>query len=257
MLIFRRVASNNKTKAACIPFISSFSTVPNQSISPAEKELYIYASKKQTPVSLKSLMETGKGDRLSHFDELMKARFISTNSHGANNTPPTKATPVASQRILIQVACFLHRELPVRLAQRAVKLDASPLFQRSGNIKQVSSWYKTSFQQLRACPVPNDPEKEAHFAKIIESIYERHSSTLITMAKGAHEIRNMLKQDVASFADFDDIQKRLDDFYMSRIGIRMVRLYLLFSSDRIFLIFCSFILTLVGWTVSSSSSSIS
>lgn len=45
------------------------------------------------------------------------------------------------------------------------------------------------------------------------------------MAKGAHEIRNMLKQDIASFADHDDIQKRIDEFYMSRIGIRMVRHY--------------------------------
>lgn len=90
------------------------------------------------------------------------------------------------------------------------------------NIKQVSSWYKTSFAQLRACPVPNDPEKEEIFSKVISSIYERHSATLITMAKGANELRNMLRQDVNAFADHDDIQKRIDDFYMSRIGIRMV-----------------------------------
>jgi pyruvate dehydrogenase kinase 2/3/4 len=42
------------------------------------------------------------------------------------------------------------------------------------------------------------------------------------MAKGAHEIRNLLKQNVNSFADHDDLQKRLDEFYMSRIGIRML-----------------------------------
>lgn len=60
------------------------------------------------------------------------------------------------------------------------------------------------------------------FAKVIESIYERHGSTLITMAKGAHELRNLLKKDVTAFADFNDIQARLDEFYMSRIGIRMV-----------------------------------
>jgi pyruvate dehydrogenase kinase 2/3/4 len=86
----------------------------------------------------------------------------------------------------------------------------------------VCSWYKTSFAQLRACPVPQDSQSEEQFAKVIESIYERHSSTLITMAKGAHELRNMLKQDISTFADFNDIQKRLDEFYMSRIGIRMV-----------------------------------
>lgn len=87
----------------------------------------------------------------------------------------------------------------------------------------MCSWYKTSFEQLRSCPVPLDLEKEAIFAKTIESIYERHSSTLITMAKGAHELRNILKEDVVSFAN-NDIQKRLDEFYMSRIGIRTVKL---------------------------------
>lgn len=93
----------------------------------------------------------------------------------------------------------------------------------SANIRNVSSWYKTSFAQIRACPVPQDPEKEEMFAKVIESIYERHGSTLITMAKGAHELRTMLKHDVNAFADSNDIQERLDEFYMSRIGIRMVR----------------------------------
>ena len=39
---------------------------------------------------------------------------------------------------------------------------------------------------------------------------------------GAHEIRSMLQQDVSSFAEHHTVQTRLDDFYMSRIGIRMV-----------------------------------
>jgi hypothetical protein len=58
---------------------------------------------------------------------------------------------------------------------------------------------------------------------VIEAMYERHGATLIMMAKGAHQLRNMLEEDIVSFAEHDDIQKRLDDFYMSRIGIRMVR----------------------------------
>lgn len=71
--------------------------------------------------------------------------------------------------------------------------------------------------------MPNDLDKESSFAKVIESIYERHSPTLITMAKGAHEIRLMVRQDLETFAGYQDVQQRLDDFYMSRIGIRMVR----------------------------------
>ena len=86
---------------------------------PLEKELHIYSAKKQTPVSLRSLMETGKGDKLQDFDELMKGKLSESNHH-------------TTQKILIQVACFLHRELPVRLAHRAIKLESSPLLMRSG-----------------------------------------------------------------------------------------------------------------------------
>ena len=42
------------------------------------------------------------------------------------------------------------------------------------------------------------------------------------MAKGANEIRTLLKQDVETFAAFQDVQKKLEDFYMARIGKRMV-----------------------------------
>jgi hypothetical protein len=91
-------------------YVGQFSTQTNQ-----EKELIIYSTKKLTPVSLKSLMDTGKGERL---DDLGSSNKLS------------QAT--ASQKVLTQVACFLHRELPVRLAHRAVRLESSPIFARNG-----------------------------------------------------------------------------------------------------------------------------
>ena len=61
----------------------------------SDTELRIYGKKKQTPVSLKSLLETGAGKML--------------DQHPVN-TDYDKA-----MRIRFQIACFLHRELPVRL----------------------------------------------------------------------------------------------------------------------------------------------
>lgn len=90
------------------------------------------------------------------------------------------------------------------------------------SVRLVVSWYKSSFQDIRNAPAPLDVHRESLFARVVESIYERHSATLITMAKGAHEMRQLLHQDLATFADYEDVQKRLDEFYMSRIGIRMV-----------------------------------
>ena len=120
------------------------------------------------------------------------------------------------------------------------------------HIRNVCNWYKQSFAQLRQCGVPSDPEKEAIFAKIIESIYERHSPTLITMAKGAHEIRTILKQDVETFAGYQDIQKRMDDFYMSRIGIRMVtiNIKLKYISAFYHFIIDFYAFMLVDWSIS-------
>lgn len=170
------------------------------SIEDIQDQLQYYGQKKQTTVSLKSLIDTSCGFFLQDRD------LISPNE--------------ISEKVNIQIACFLHRELPVRLAHRVVKLEASPLFLKSTNIKNVCSWYKTSFAQMRSCPAPITKEKEEIFAKNIESIYERHSATLITMAKGAHELKKYLKQDMNAFSESQEIQKILDDFYLSRIGIR-------------------------------------
>jgi len=75
-----------------------------------EKEVLLYSSKKQTPVSMKSLLETGSGKLpgITYYksEEIMK--------------------------MLIQVACFLHRELPIRLAHRIIRLEESSIFATSG-----------------------------------------------------------------------------------------------------------------------------
>lgn len=174
-----------------------FSTTGGSHIGSVE-EIEYFGRKKQTDVSLKALMETGKGMKLN------------AEKSGGDSVP-------------IQVACFLHRELPVRLAHRVVELEKSELFMKSAHIRNVCSWYKTSFAQLRLCPAPTNKEKEQEFAKVIESVYERHAATLVTMAKGAHQIRQFMGQDMNSFAEYTDIQRRLDEFYLSRIAIRTVR----------------------------------
>mmetsp|Transcript_14608 Transcript_14608/g.21780 ORF Transcript_14608/g.21780 Transcript_14608/m.21780 type:complete len:399 (-) Transcript_14608:172-1368(-) len=167
-----------------------------------EKEVQLFGNKKQTPVSMKSLIETGNvSGKLPEIAE-------------DNSEEMTK--------MLVQVACFLHRELPIRLAHRIIRLEESATFTKSDSIQNVCKWYKQSFSQIRSFPIPVDSEKEAAFAKLLSSINERHSYSLITMAKGAHEIRTLLCQDLDTFADHHDIQRRIDDFYLSRIGIKML-----------------------------------
>jgi hypothetical protein len=53
-------------------------------------------------------------------------------------------------------------------------------------------------------------------------VYDVHSSTLVYIAKGLHEIRTAMAQSRDEFADRAEIQKIFDEFFLSRIGIRMV-----------------------------------
>jgi hypothetical protein len=89
-------------------------------MSELERELLLYSEKKQAVLSLKTLMETGNGDRLNEFETI----FQKTNN--------SKKQLLESEKVHMQVACFLHRELPVRLAHRAVKLEAASIFIKSG-----------------------------------------------------------------------------------------------------------------------------
>lgn len=74
-------------------------------------------------------------------------------------------------------------------------------------------------------PLSFNPLRAAHSSKIYTLIMTSRpctSDSWLPFLLGAHEIRSMLQQDISSFAEHHTVQTRLDDFYMSRIGIRMV-----------------------------------
>ena len=179
------------------------STPARSSVSVSTGELEFYGSKRQNKVTLRNLLDTGSGKTLGKGSPILENCSLAEN-------------------INIQVASFLHRELPIRLAHRALALESIDIFRRSLHVSEVASWYKKSFQQLIDCPAPKDVKTEQLFAKTISDIYERHSGTLLMMAKGAYEIKQILGYDTITFAEQDLLQHKFEDFYSSRIGIRMM-----------------------------------
>ena len=191
--------------------IDAFRQTAEATQSDDARDLLFFGRKQQTSVNLQALMETGQGNRLEHFE-----------SYRGDNEDSQKVSKDAQLRVLIQIACFLHRELPVRLAHRALELENTEDFVNNKQINSVCTWYKQSFAALRRCAAPIDQEKEEEFAKCVQDIYERHANTLITMALGAHHLRKNLRKNISDFSEIRDIQQRLDEFYMSRIGVRML-----------------------------------
>ena len=166
----------------------------------------------QTSVSLQALMSTGRG-------EFLHKTFAED----------TVERHTATALVLRQVALFLQRELPIRLAHRVRDLDAVPWLSDMDSVRGVRDLYIQSgceilrFADEHPAEMQNDTTEEA-FARLVEGVYERHANVLVQMARGAFEFRKTLQQggNDDNFVLQNQIHAFLDRFYMSRIGIRVL-----------------------------------
>lgn len=171
-----------------------------------------YASKKQTSVSLETLMNTGKGELLH------VSKFADRNTHMENFSTHEKTQ--------MQIASFLQYELPIRLAHRANELRYLPHgLSDVPSIQFVRSWYEQSFQEIMQVPEVVDMVTTNQLASVLEGVYQRHSDTLVTVASGLFEFRRSKDGAMAggsSLHKFNEIHSFLDKFFLHRIGIRML-----------------------------------
>ncbi|KAJ8766302.1 hypothetical protein K2173_022361 [Erythroxylum novogranatense] len=152
------------------------------------EEVRRWGSMKQTGVSLRYMMEFG--------------------------SKPT-------DRNLLISAQFLHKELPIRIARRALELENLPYgLSEKPAILKVRDWYLDSFRDLRSFPEIKDTSDEREFTKMIKAIKVRHNNVVPTMALGVQQLKK--EMDPSMYEDLVEIHQFLDRFYMSRIGIRML-----------------------------------
>lgn len=184
-----------------------------------------YARTPQTSASLQTIMRTGRGEFLHKMNDTHGSSYAAESE--------SEATPL----VLLQVASFLRREMPIRFAHRIHDLSAAPLLRDVASVRQVRELYTTSL--LEVLGVAQQPpaaegareEWERSFARILENVYDRHGSVLVQMARGAFELRAAVRRgetggvagcDGAEFELMESTHAFLDRFYISRIGIRVL-----------------------------------
>ncbi|GLT91415.1 hypothetical protein SLE2022_093030 [Rubroshorea leprosula] len=127
-----------------------------------------------------------------------------------------------TQRNLLISAQFLHKELPIRIARRAIELETLPhgLSEKPAVFK-VRDWYLDSFRDLRSFPDIKDANDEKEFTQMIKAIKVRHNNVVPMMALGVQQLKKGMDPKIVC-EDLYEIDRFLDRFYMSRIGIRML-----------------------------------
>jgi pyruvate dehydrogenase kinase 2/3/4 len=168
-----------------------------------------YKNKKQTSVSLETLLDTGSGKLLyaSRFPE-SKAEALGLTTH---------------ERTVMQIASFLRHELPVRLAHRASELRDLPHgLSASPSVQQVACWYEESFIDIINCPDIDSMDSADQIARTLQGIYSRHAETLVTIAQGLIEFRKQKIAEGEPLHKYKQVHTFLDDFFLHRIGMRML-----------------------------------
>jgi pyruvate dehydrogenase kinase 2/3/4 len=144
------------------------------------------------------------------------------------------ATPVSLQDLFKYGSCvsekqrranarFLHRELPLRIAQRVHELAMLPeSLAECAEVRQVRSWYVHYFNLLTAFPMPSCSEDERRFTQLCKHILQSPDAVVLALSMGIVSWRNRQsrrwRRDGGD-ARLDDI---LDRFYMARIGLRFL-----------------------------------
>ncbi|CAK9318434.1 unnamed protein product [Citrullus colocynthis] len=131
----------------------------------------------------------------------------------------SKPTP---KNLLIS-AQFLHKELPIRIARRAIELENLPYgLSMKPAVLKVRDWYVDSFRDLRSFPEIKSSDDEKEFTQMIKAIKVKHNNVVPTMALGVQQLKKGLGLNNIGSLDLHEIHQFLDRFYMSRIGIRML-----------------------------------
>jgi len=188
-----------------------------------------YGSKRPTSASLETLLKTGRGELLSKKIPLREAG-------GSWSWDSESFLKIAEEkRIHIQIANFLRRELPVRLAHRIMDLSSVPLLSDMESTKAVKQIYIDSLLQLSSVAPILTAAQEEEYASELDKLYSKHSNVLIQMAKGAYQLRKEMREEgksnetshgmqspASEFERMQECHSFLDRFYMSRIGIRVL-----------------------------------
>ncbi|XP_010943866.1 pyruvate dehydrogenase (acetyl-transferring) kinase, mitochondrial [Elaeis guineensis] len=127
-----------------------------------------------------------------------------------------------TEKNLLISAQFLHKELPIRIARRAIELESLPFgLSEKPAVLKVRNWYLDSFRDLRSFPEIKDTSDELAFTEMIKMIKVRHNNVVPAMALGVQQLKKDLNPKAVP-TDLEEIHEFLDRFYMSRIGIRML-----------------------------------
>lgn len=130
-------------------------------------------------------------------------------------------------------AQFLHTELPIRIAQRAVDLLTLPHgLSEALPIKQIAHMYLLYLEKFQEYPVPTTVEEEDGFTEMLQSIVLNRTSIPMAIARGVDAWRKSERTEGIESERLRQMEDALYRFFIARVGLRFLTEHHILSSPR-------------------------
>jgi len=130
-------------------------------------------------------------------------------------------------------AQFLHKELPIRIAQRAIDLLTLP--HGLGNSPQVRSVANVYLKYLAAMldfPCPQNAEEEQRFTDTLRPFILDRTSIPAAVAAGISTLKDRRKEENLDMRRLREMEDALYRFFTARVGLRFLTEHHILSDDR-------------------------
>lgn len=126
----------------------------------------------------------------------------------------------ASQRL--RNAQFIHQELPIRIAQRAVDLLTLPYgLNKTQSVQSIAHIYLKYLQSFKNFPSPTNEEEELKFTKMIRQMVLDRSSIPEAIARGLFALKDNRTEGLDE-RRLQAMEKALYRFFNARTGLRLL-----------------------------------
>ena len=138
------------------------------------------------------------------------------------------ADDAQSQRL--QNAQFLHRELPIRIAQRAVDLLTLPQgLNETVQIRIVVTHFLRYLKMIQEMPCPSNAREEAEFTELLHDFVLDRTSIPLAVAEGIDSL-DYIEGDENCKQRLFEMQDALYRFFTARVGVRFLAEHHVLSS---------------------------
>ena len=165
------------------------------------------------------------------FEELKSLASKTTTPLSLQNMYKYASVGKPTQRL--RNAQFLHKELPIRIAQRAIDLLTLPHgLGKSPQVRSVANVYLKYLAAMLDFPCPQSAEEEQRFTDTLRPFILDRTSIPAAVAAGISTLKDRRKEENLDMRRLREMEDALYRFFTARVGLRFLSEHHILSDDR-------------------------